>query len=116
MPETFSQWYSCQGLRFGIFRVEVEQGHLDVLDRDLPDGPVPVACYGTDERLRRVRAVLSLKVGEGQMRRAVGRFQATAHAKGIPQPVEHPSIVHLDERRPWEGVEVCERDGKGGEV
>src|SRR5215204_5893697 len=111
-----SQRYPGQRLGLGVVRTEVEQGHLYVLYHHLPDGPVSVAGYGGDEIFGRLRAVRSLEVGDGQVWRTRGLLQIAAQGQDIPQPVEHPSVVRLDEGRAWESVEVREPDDKCGEV
>src|SRR5829696_6197804 len=116
MLTCFIQCYPRQRLGLGVLRTKIQQGHLHVLYRDLTDGPPPVACYGRDELLWRIRAFRRLEVGEGKVRRALGFLQVAARAQSIPQPVERPSIVRLDERRAGEGVEVREPDGEGWNV
>src|SRR5215211_5337547 len=47
------------------------------------------------------------------MRRTWWFLQVAARAQRILQPGEPSSVVRLDERRAWKGVEVREPDGKG---
>src|SRR5215218_7457106 len=79
-----TQWYPGQRLGLGILRTEVQHGHLHVLYQDLTDGPVPEACYCGDEFFGSFRALRSLEVGDGQVRRACGFLQAAACAQSIP--------------------------------
>src|SRR5215203_661055 len=107
------QRYPGQRLGLGVVQAQVKQGHLHVLHQDLAYGPISVASDGGDEFLGRIRAVRRLEVSEGKVGWTWGFLQAAVRAQGIPQPVEHPSVVRLDERRTGEGVEVREPDGKG---
>src|SRR5215203_6480555 len=107
------QRYPGQRLGLGVVQAQVKQGHLHVLHQDLAYGPISVASDGGDEFLGRIRAVRRLEVSEGKVGWTWGFLQAAARAQDIPQPVEHPSVVRLDERRTGEGIEVGEPDVKG---
>src|SRR5215218_2787768 len=108
--------YRRQGLGFRIVEAEIQERHLHALDHEFSYRPVPVARYGTDQLLGSRRAVRHFKVGDGQVRRPGRLLQTAAPAQDIAQPVQHPAVVHLDERRAGEGVQVGESDLCGGEV